>query len=132
MQKLYIESVSENQIIDITSIINDLLHKNLHQNGLVHLYVMHTTCALTTAEVEEGSNEDYVAALTNLVPKLNFKHPHDPGHFPDHVLSSIIGTSLTIPVQSSSLDLGVYQKVVLIELNGPRKRQLVVNFLESQ
>jgi secondary thiamine-phosphate synthase enzyme len=47
---------------------------------------------------------------------------------PDHILSSLVGTSLTLPFKGAKLLLGTWQKVVLIEFDGPRERRIIVSF----
>lgn len=64
-------------------------------------------------------------AFEELIPRLNYRHPHNPSHVPDHILSSIIGPSLVIPVRNEELDLGIWQRVILVELDGPRERTIV-------
>jgi secondary thiamine-phosphate synthase enzyme len=59
-------------------------------------------------------------------PKLNYRHPHDPSHVPDHILSTLIGTSLSVPVEDGKLRLGKWQRVVLFEFDGPQEREVVV------
>jgi secondary thiamine-phosphate synthase enzyme len=51
---------------------------------------------------------------------------------PDHILSSLIGTCLTLPVESGSLVLGTWQRVILVELDGPRQRKLIAQFVKSR
>ena len=65
-------------------------------------------------------------AFEAMVPKLRYRHPHDPSHVPDHILSALIGTSLSLPFENQKLILGTWQRVVLVELDGPRKRELVL------
>ena len=60
-----------------------------------------------------------------------YRHPHNPEHAPDHILSSLIGTTLTLPVEAGSLVLGTWQRVILVELDGPRQRELKLHFLKS-
>ena len=67
-------------------------------------------------------------ALEHIVPKLNYRHPHDPQHVPDHILSALIGTSISLLVEKGSLVLGTWQRVVLVELDGPRSREVGVAF----
>ncbi len=132
MQKLFINTEKQKQIIDITNVVNDLLHKNLFENGVCFLNLTHTSCAITTADLDPGTDLDMVNAFDAIVPKLDYNHPHDPTHVGDHIMSTLIGTSLQMPVQSSTLVLGVYQKVVLVEFNGPKERHVVVNYIEAK
>jgi secondary thiamine-phosphate synthase enzyme len=68
-------------------------------------------------------------ALDALIPKLKYRHPHDPSHVSDHILSSLIGTSLSVPVDDGELILGTWQRIILLEFDGPRKRQIALSFV---
>ncbi|HEV8193290.1 MAG TPA: YjbQ family protein, partial [Ktedonobacterales bacterium] len=61
-------------------------------------------------------------ALRLLLPQLSYRHPHEPEHAPDHILSSVLGPSVAIPYMNRRLLLGTWQRVVLVELDGPRQR----------
>ncbi|GCE23499.1 hypothetical protein KDK_72990 [Dictyobacter kobayashii] len=62
-----------------------------------------------------------------ILPDLNYRHPHDPEHAPDHILSSLIGPSLVIPYANRRLLLGVWQRIILVELDGPRQRTVQIS-----
>lgn len=125
MKTLQIETKKAREIIDITDKVNDLV-KN--QKGLVNLFLTHTTAALTTADLDPGTDLDMLDAFEKLIPKLQWRHPHDPNHVPEHILSSLIGTSLTLPINEEKLVLGTWQRVILIEFSGPRQRQILASF----
>lgn len=131
MQKLTIKTSQQKQVLDITAVVNDLLMKNAYHNGLCFLFVNHTTCGITTANLDPGTDADYLNAFHEMVPKLQYNHQHDPSHVGDHIMSSLIGSSLYVPVQNASMVLGTYQKVVLIEFSGPRDRTLIVNYMKE-
>ncbi len=122
---------SKKEIIDITDTIEGELSKQKIKNGVCILFVKHTTACITTADLDPGTDLDMLDAFEAIMPKLNYRHPHNPSHVPDHILSSIIGPSVTIPVKNGQLDLGTWQRVVLIELDGPRERSIAVTFLSS-
>lgn len=128
METLTISSKNKKEVIDITPQVEGVLQNLGVKDGVCHLFLTHTTAALTTADLDPGAEEDILDALKELIPKLPYRHPHNPAHMPDHILSAIIGTSLTVPVKDGQLILGTWQRVVLIELDGPRERQIVVNF----
>jgi len=132
MLRLNFKSTKNKQVIDITKIINDLLMKNRYHDGICFLFCTHTTCSITTAELDPGTDLDLLDAFDKIIPKLNYRHAHDPSHVGDHIITSIIGTSLTIPVTSASLTLGQWQKVVLIEQSGPKARNLNLSFLKLE
>jgi secondary thiamine-phosphate synthase enzyme len=58
---------------------------------------------------------------------LRYRHPHNPAHVSDHILSALIGTSLCLPFAKGKFLLGTWQRIVLIELDGPRQRELALS-----
>ena len=113
-------------IVDLTPKLNRIIKKRDFQNGLCHVFLIHTTAALTTGEIGEGTEEDFLEVAEKIIPRINFRHAHDPSHAWSHMAASLIGASLTLPVIDGELRLGTWQSVLLIELDGPRERQLVV------
>jgi secondary thiamine-phosphate synthase enzyme len=129
MQRLVVNSRKKREVLDITDVIEELLGKNGQVSGICHLLVLHTTAALTTADLDPGTDLDMLDAFEAMMPKLRYRHPHNPAHVPDHILSALIGTSLSLPFERKKLLLGTWQRVVLIELDGPRERELAVSVL---
>jgi secondary thiamine-phosphate synthase enzyme len=124
MQKLIIKTRKKREVLDITGTIESLLENQA--TGICNLFILHTTAALTTADLDPGTDLDMLDAFEAMIPKLHYRHPHNPEHVPDHILSALIGTSVALPFERGDLILGTWQRVVLIELDGPRERQLVV------
>ncbi|OGG80504.1 hypothetical protein A3A39_00280 [Candidatus Kaiserbacteria bacterium RIFCSPLOWO2_01_FULL_54_13] len=126
MTELLVKTKAKREVVDITDTVNELLDKEKTEDGLVHLFLTHTTAALATADLDPGgTDQDYLDALEKMVPKLAYRHPHDPSHMPDHILSTLIGTALTMPVQDGKLVLGTWQRVALFEFDGPRERKII-------
>ena len=121
--ELALQTDKERQVIDITDKVQKLVSPD---DSLVTVFAAHTTCAVTTADLDPGAGEDLAAAVWEMVPKLDYSSHHNPAHMPAHIASSIIGPSVSIPVQAGKLVLGAWQKVILIELDGPKTRKLVV------
>jgi len=110
------------QVIDITGEVQKLVNA---QSSCCTIFVTHTTCAVTTADLDPGTDLDLLDAVWEMIPKLNYRHPHNPAHVPAHLASSIIGPSVSVPVDEGELILGTWQRIILVELDGPRERQLV-------
>ena len=131
--EIIIKTRKAKEVVDITDEINEKLKEKDFKEGLCHLFVAHTTAALTTADLDPGTDLDMLDAFQAMIPKLAYRHPHNPQHVPDHILSSLIGTSLIVPIKERRLVLGTWQRVVLIEFNGPRGRKIIVSlFSEKQ
>ena len=95
------------------------------------LFVTHTTAALTTGEIGEGTEQDLLEVVQQVIPSIRFRHAHDPSHAWSHMAASILGPSLVIPVSDGQLTLGTWQSVLLVELDGPRERNVYVTLLAS-
>jgi len=127
MKTFTITTKKKDEVVDITETVENLLEEMKAQSGICVVFVAHTTCALTTADLDPGTDLDFLNALRRMLPHISYRHPHDPSHTPDHILSSILGPSLAIPYQDGQLLLGIWQRVILVELDGPRQRTLHVS-----
>jgi secondary thiamine-phosphate synthase enzyme len=119
------------QVLDITTRIQQYLVQVGINEGLCNIFVAHTTAGITTGEAIEGTDEDLMETLERMIPEIKFRHAHDPSHAPDHMISSILGASLTVPVRGGKLQLGTWQRVLLVECNGPRERQIILTILPA-
>ncbi|EKD62199.1 MAG: hypothetical protein ACD_52C00275G0003 [uncultured bacterium] len=128
MIDLVVETKKLREVVDITPQIEQELKSVGEGEGMCTIFVKHTTCAVTTADLDPGTDKDMIKAFGQLIPKLDYIHPHDPTHVQDHILATLIGPSVCIPFKGSKLKLGKWQRVVLIEFNGPAKRNLVFSF----
>lgn len=108
MRKITIETTKRREVVDITDKVNSLLKELKVEDGVCHLFVTHTTCALTTADLDPGTDEDFLDAIFAMFPKGSYRHPHDPSHVSEHIMSSLIGSSITLPVEKRRLILGTW------------------------
>lgn len=124
--KFSVQTNKSKEVLDITNLVEEKLSEFGVEEGICHLFLLHTTAALTTADLDPGTDLDMLDAFDKIIPRLKYRHPHNPDHVPDHILSSLIGTSLTIPFEKVELMLGTWQRVILIEFDGPRERNIVI------
>lgn len=127
--RLSINSEAQREVKDITAQVQAAIKPN--SEGVLSLHLPHTTCALTTADLDPGTDLDFLDFLKAITPQLRWRLPHNPAHAPDHILASLIGPSLSLPVANGKLLLGTWQRIVLIELSGPRERELIAEMLPS-
>ncbi len=125
---LLLKTNQKRQVIDITEQVEKQLTPG---GGLVNIFVKHTTAAITCADLDPGTDLDFLDFLEAITPKLNWRHPHDPAHAPDHLLASVIGPSVSVPFGAGKLQLGTWQRVILVELDGPRERQIEITALNT-
>ena len=126
---MIVKTNKKDEVVDITENVEEVLRKQNKESGICNIFVAHSTCAVTTADLDPGTDLDTLEFLRKLVPDIKFRHPHDPSHTPDHILSSIIGASLTIPFENKRLILGTWQRVILVELDGPQNREIHITVL---
>ena len=129
MQEIKIKTSKKKEVVDITDEVEEVLRKEKAEDGICNLFLTHTTAALTVAELDPGTDQDYLDAFEAIVPKLKYRHPHDPSHMGGHIMSALIGVSITFPFKHGKLVLGTWQRVVLVEFNGPTERRLLINFV---
>ena len=122
MKTTTIRTRKKDEVVDITETVEASLQEMKAGDGVCMVFAAHTTCAITTADLDPGTDLDLLDALRHLLPKLSYRHPHDPSHTPDHILSSLIGPSVTVPYTNGRLMLGTWQRIILVELDGPRQR----------
>lgn len=122
---LRVQTDQRKHVIDITDRVQTEVEKARVAAGLCHIFVQHTTAAITTADLDPGTDQDMLDAFEAIIPKLEYRHPHDPSHVGDHIMSSIIGPNVTVPIKDGKLALGHWQRIVLVEFDGPREREII-------
>lgn len=128
-ESLKVRTPQKRQAVDLTERVQSLLVQAGAADGLCHIFVQHTTAALAIGEMGEGTGEDLLDVAEKMIPAIRFRHAHNPGHAPAHMASSIIGPSVTVPVIDGKLALGTWQSILLLELDGPRDRSVIVQVL---
>lgn len=124
-----IKTTKKDEVLDITDKIQGLIDEEEIESGVANIFAKHTTCAVTTSEFANDVVKDLLEFLREVSPKLDYEH--DPKHAPDHILSSIIGPSLSVPIVDGRLSLGTWQRIVLVELNGPKEREIEISLQEA-
>lgn len=120
----------EGDVINLTDEVKSAVNESGIKTGLVHLFVQHSTAALTTIEFEPGVLLDLGRALSVLAPdKADYAHDTrwGDGNGRSHVKAALVGPSLTIPIENGNLLCGTWQQIVLLELdvNAGRERTIV-------
>lgn len=121
---------SRRQIVDLTDAVAAFCGSL--GDGLVNVFAPHATVGLALIEVGAGSEPDLEAALERLLPRdERYVHRHgSPGHGADHLLPALLSPSVTIPVLGGRPALGIWQHVVLVDLNRDNPtRQVRLSFL---
>ncbi len=127
MTQLHIRSTKPREMIDITERVADVVRRAGMSEGLCHVYVAHATAAIVINENDDPNVcLDTLDALDKLVPAGIWRHDRVDGNAASHIQAAMLGPSETIPVADGRLCLGRWQAVMLVELDGPRERRVLV------
>lgn len=122
-KKLILNSNKNFEIIDITSMINQEIDI---ENGIVNIFSKHSTSAIVVNENESGLLNDLEVMLSDLLSdKYSWQHDRIDNNAKSHLKSFLLSSSETIPISNGKMDLGTWQSVFFIELDGPRKNRIV-------
>ena len=131
MREIKVVTRSRNEMVDITSDIQRIVEVEKIDNGLVVVYVPHTTAGVTINEGADPSvQRDIIQTLKKLVPE-NGDYHHMEGNSDAHIKASLIGSSITVIVNNGRLVLGTWQHIFFFEGDGPRHRKIYVDISTS-
>jgi len=123
----YVETHRRFEVVNITHIVEDVVRKSGVKNGMCLVYVPHATAALIANEYEPRIVQDYITWVTkNIPPGAGWRHDEIDDNAHAHIASAFISTSRTFPVINGRLIRGTWQEILLLELDGPRRRRVVV------
>ena len=131
MQEIITVSTSKRQeMIDITEQVSSIVKKSDIKQGLCNVYAMHATASIIINEnADPNICLDTIDALNKIVQKGIWRHDKLDGNADAHIKATILGPSETIPIKDAKLQLGRWQGIMLFELDGPRKRSILVTVL---
>lgn len=111
------------EIIDITSKVNELIDVD---QGIVSIFSRHSTSAIVVNENESGLLNDLEFMMDNLVSdKFSYEHDRIDDNARSHLKSFLLSSSECLPIRNNRLDLGTWQSVFFIELDGPRHNRTI-------
>ena len=111
--------------VDVTDRVARAVPDDL-ESGLCTAFVEHTTAALVVQENEPRLRDDLETFLADLVPEAGHAHDELDGNADSHLRATLLGPSVTIPVEDGSLATGTWQSILLVECDGPRTRRVSV------
>jgi len=131
IKNINIKTKTRNEFVDITAEIQSLIDNAGIKSGVCHVYVPHTTAAVTVNEGADPSvTRDILNTLSKLVPHSG-TYFHTEGNSDAHIKTSLVGSSKTIIIDEGKLLLGTWQSVFFCEFDGPRHRRVTVKIAEG-
>ncbi len=121
----FITTSAREQIIDITTQVQSLVAGMLEGEGIVCISVPHCTCAVYVNENETGLVADTLCLIERLTSG-RWAHDLIDNNADAHLAATLIGNSVILPFSDGSIELGTWQRVMLVELDGPRQRRVTI------
>ena len=124
MNQIEVQTGSHRQMVDITRQVATAIEGS--GDGICHVYVPHTTAAVVINEhADPDVARDLIAAYEKMIPNIRFAHAE--GNSDAHLMSTVLGGSVTVPVENGRLRLGTWQGIFFVELDGPRTRKVWIS-----
>lgn len=128
---IQVPTSQQSQFVDITAQVQDIITESGITEGVVSVFVPHTTAGITINEAADPDvRHDILQQLDRMVPSLQ-DYRHGEGNSPAHIKASLMGSSVSILVSNGTLRLGTWQGIYLCEFDGPRTRQVWMNIIEG-
>ena len=127
MYTLKIRSHQREELVEFTNEVQRQLKESGAKEGIVVLYVQHTTAGLTVNENADADvPRDMLHALRTLIPQYGMDFRHGEENSDAHIKASLVGSSVTIPFKDGELLLGRWQGIFLCEFDGGRERKVIM------
>jgi secondary thiamine-phosphate synthase enzyme len=127
MYTIKVRSHQREELIEFTKEVQSKLSESAAREGIVALYVQHTTAGLTVNEnADPDVPRDMLHALRTLIPQHGMDFRHGEENSDAHIKASLVGPSVTIPFYDGKLLLGRWQGIFLCEFDGARERKVIM------
>ena len=127
MTELRVRTTAPREMVDLTARVTEVVARAGVREGLCSVYVPHATAAIVINENDDPNVcVDVLDALDKLVPAGRWRHDRVDGNAAAHIQATILGPGETVPIRDGRLALGTWQAVMLVELDGPRERRVLV------
>ena len=127
MYVLNVKSRQREELVEFTDLVREKLQESGVREGIVLLFTQHTTAGLTINEnADPDVPRDMLHALRTLLPQHGMGFHHGEENSDAHIKTSLVGTSVTVPVSEGKLLLGRWQGIFLCEFDGARERQVIM------
>jgi len=132
LDSFQVRTRSRNELIDITSEVKRIVSDSGVRNGLVTVFVPHTTAAVTINENADPSvGSDLLTGLSDIAPAHLPKYRHTEGNSDAHIKASLVGSSVTLIINEGKPVLGTWQGIYFCEFDGPRTRSVHVQVISG-
>lgn len=129
--RVNVSTQSRNQWLEVTEHVQKAVRQAHIVEGYVIIFVPHTTAGVTINEnADPDVRNDVLKKLGSLIPHQETYYQHGEGNSDSHLKASLMGSSVTVLIESGKLQLGRWQGIYFCEFDGPREREMLVKLVE--
>jgi len=130
MNIINISTTKRVDLVNITSQVQKVVSESSVDEGIVTVFVPHTTCGIT---INEGADPDVIRDIKYQLEKLipyQLGYQHLEGNSDSHIKTCIVGCSESIIIENGQLVLGTWQSIFLCDFDGPRNRTVYIKIID--
>lgn len=132
MKPLSLKTGSHSELIDITARVRKVIGESRWNDGVITVFIPHTTAGVTIQEnADPDVKHDFLKDLERLIPWEQPYYKHAEGNSAAHLKSSMMGSSARVILSGGELQLGQWQGIYFCEFDGPRNREVWIEFTPS-
>jgi secondary thiamine-phosphate synthase enzyme len=126
IKEISIQTENRYQLVDITEKVEEIVGESGVEDGLLLVFVPHSTAGILLTENESGLKKDWLSVFKKLVSGTDFLHNRIDNNADSHILSGLIGQGRVLPIKNNGIIRGTWQQIFLAEFDGPRSRKVIV------
>ena len=131
-KELKVSTENRYQLIDLTEEVEQIVKESKIKDGLVLIFVPHSTAGIVLTENEEGLKNDWLKIFKKLTSGIDFEHNKIDDNADSHLLSGLIGQGKVLPIKDGEIIRGTWQQIFLAEFDGPRERKVIVEIIAKK
>ena len=129
METIQVRTKDKQEFVEITGEVREKVRSKGWQDGVLFIFVPHTTAGIFINEHADPDVAKDISALVNQIVPDRFPYRHTEGNSPAHAKSVLFHNSLYVIMEKGDLVLGVWQGIFLAEFDGPRSREVYLKFI---
>jgi secondary thiamine-phosphate synthase enzyme len=130
MKELMVSTSKKTEVVDITDLVREKVSK---EAKAILVYVPHATAAIVVNEYEQNIKADMEEYFASLAIRKqgtgSWRHDQIDDNAQSHLVSSVLSPEVLVPVEDGKMQLGTWQRILLVDLDGPRSRRIIVRGL---
>jgi len=129
LKEFSISTEGRYQLIDITEEVEKIVRESGLKDGLVLIFVAHSTAAILLNENEPGLKQDWLKVFKKITSGIDFAHNRTDNNADAHIIAGLIGNEKSLALENGRLIRGTWQQIFLVELDGPRTRKVIIKII---